>query len=183
MALFGLKVVDKRNHQPTGQDGGSRDDQPIEVVSGNGAPQLDPQRSLVEAPEDALCVGQWNHTREDKSVKFWECDLFQNIASVGGTMFVELRWCKSVHARHTHDFGMKYFATLYVSPLKGVGNVLEEDQAQDDMFVLSRIQVVAELIGGQPQRRLETEFGTAVVGVILRPFAFSQLFVPTCECR
>jgi hypothetical protein len=48
--------------------------------------------------------------------------------------------------------------------LEAVGDVLEEDEAEDDMLVLCRIHVVSELISGEPQFRLETEIGGTVFG-------------------
>ena len=47
--------------------------------------------------------------------------------------------------------------------LERVGDVLEEDQAQDDVLVLRRIHVVAELVGGEPQLGLEPEVGSVAV--------------------
>ena len=41
--------------------------------------------------------------------------------------------------------------------LKGVGDVLEEDQAEYDVFVLGRIHVVAQRIGSSPELGFETE--------------------------
>ena len=74
--------------------------------------------------------GQWAHAREDKSKPFHDGDLprelFRNVAQAGGTVFVEHRGgCKLNHARHAHAFGMKYFATQYVSDLSGVARKME----------------------------------------------------------
>ncbi len=41
--------------------------------------------------------------------------------------------------------------------LEGVGDVLEEDQAEDDMLVLGGVHVVAQLVGGRPERGLEAK--------------------------
>ena len=49
--------------------------------------------------------------------------------------------------------------------LEGVGDVLEEDQAEDDVLVLGRVHVVAELVGRQPELRLEAEVGAVAVGL------------------
>jgi hypothetical protein len=46
--------------------------------------------------------------------------------------------------------------------LEGVGDVLEEDQAEDDVLVLGGVHVIAELVGGGPQGRLEPEVRAAV---------------------
>ncbi|MFV1967901.1 MAG: hypothetical protein ACC628_20915 [Pirellulaceae bacterium] len=68
--------------------------------------------------------GQWPHAREDKSADFWGADLprhlFRNIASAGETVFVEIRWYKPTHthAQYAPEFGMKYFATLFISDLR-----------------------------------------------------------------
>jgi hypothetical protein len=48
--------------------------------------------------------------------------------------------------------------------LEGVGNVLEEDQTQDDVFVFGSVQVTPELIRRRPEFRFEisgdaTSFG------------------------
>ncbi|MEA3220284.1 MAG: hypothetical protein OZX49_01390 [Immundisolibacter sp.] len=48
---------------------------------------------------------------------------------------------------------------LGVLGLEGVGDVLEEDQAQDDVLVLGRVHVVAQRVGGGPQLGLEAEVG------------------------
>ena len=46
--------------------------------------------------------------------------------------------------------------------LEGVGDVLEEDQAEDDVLVLGRVHVVAERVGGGPELGLEAEVGGVV---------------------
>ena len=46
---------------------------------------------------------------------------------------------------------------LGVLGLEGIGDVLEEDQAQDDVLVLGRVHVVAQGVGGLPELRLEAE--------------------------
>jgi hypothetical protein len=51
---------------------------------------------------------------------------------------------------------------LGVVLLEGVGDVLEEDQAEDDVLVLRRVHVVAELVGGEPELGLEAEVGAGV---------------------
>ena len=48
--------------------------------------------------------------------------------------------------------------------LEGVGDVFEEDEAEDDVLVLSRIHVVAELVGGEPELGLEAEVGGGILG-------------------
>ncbi len=49
---------------------------------------------------------------------------------------------------------------LGVLGLEGVGDVLEEDQAEDDVLVLGRVHVVAERVGGCPELGLQ---GPAVI--------------------
>ena len=56
--------------------------------------------------------------------------------------------------------------------LEGVGDVLQEDQPEDDVLVLGGVHVVAELVGRLPERRLEAE-GAA-------PVAFPS---PARTCR
>lgn len=56
-------------------------------------------------------------------------------------------------------FGIKFGVLL----LEGVGNVFEEDQAEDDMFVFGGIHVGAERIGGLPQFPFKTEVGAIAV--------------------
>ena len=41
--------------------------------------------------------------------------------------------------------------------LEGVGDVLEEDQAEDDVLVLGRVHVAAQLVGGGPELLLEAD--------------------------
>ena len=66
--------------------------------------------------------------------------------------------------------------------LEGVGDVLEEDQAEDDVLVLGRVHVVAELVGGGPERGLEAEIpsvlgglGAACLGLLRRLLLGSSL--------
>ena len=49
--------------------------------------------------------------------------------------------------------------------LEGVGDVLEEDQAEDDVLVLGRVHVVAQRVGGGPELGLEAEVGGGVVAL------------------
>src|SRR5205823_3826568 len=50
--------------------------------------------------------------------------------------------------------------------LEGVGDVLEEDEAEDDVLVLGGVHRAAELVGGEPELLLEAE-GRPVVGGLL----------------
>lgn len=47
--------------------------------------------------------------------------------------------------------------------LEGVGDVFEEDEAEDDVLILSRVHVVAEHVGGEPELGLEATGGGAGV--------------------
>ena len=48
---------------------------------------------------------------------------------------------------------------LGVPGLEGIGDVLQEDQAEDDVLVFGRVHVVAQGIGGGPELGFETEVG------------------------
>ena len=51
-----------------------------------------------------------------------------------------------------------HFGEQFLMPfLKGVGDVLEEDQSEYDVLVLGRIHVVAELVSRQPELGLKAE--------------------------
>ena len=58
---------------------------------------------------------------------------------------------------------------LGVFVLEGVGDVLEEDEAEHDVLVLGGVHVVAQRVGGGPQLRLEPDRGRALVSVLLAP--------------
>ena len=42
---------------------------------------------------------------------------------------------------------------------EGVGDVFEEDEAEDDVLVFRRVHVVAQLVGGEPELGLEADGG------------------------
>ncbi len=48
--------------------------------------------------------------------------------------------------------------------LEGVGNVFEEDDAEDDMLVFRCVYVAAKLVGGEPKLGLKLKFGGGVLG-------------------
>ena len=50
---------------------------------------------------------------------------------------------------------------------EGIGDVLEKDQAQNDVLVLGRVHVVAQRVGGGPELSFEAEVGA---GVFIRFF-------------
>jgi len=47
---------------------------------------------------------------------------------------------------------------------EGVGDVFEEDEAEDDVLVFRRVHVVAQLVGGEPERGLEADGGGGLGG-------------------
>jgi len=49
--------------------------------------------------------------------------------------------------------------------VEGIGDVLEKDEAEDDVLVFRRVHVVAQLVRGQPQLGLETEGGARLLGI------------------
>ncbi len=48
--------------------------------------------------------------------------------------------------------------------LKGIGDVFQEDQAEHHVLVFGGVHVVPQLVGGQPELRLEAKVGTGVLG-------------------
>lgn len=80
--------------------------------------------------------------------------LFRNPENAGGAILVAV-------------FGVGALGLLRfqfgVFRLESVGDVLEEDQAEDDVFVLSRVHVIAERVGGGPELGFEAEVGSGVV--------------------
>ena len=46
---------------------------------------------------------------------------------------------------------------------EGLGDVLEEDQAEDDVLVLGGVHVVTELVGGEPEFGFEADGGARVL--------------------
>jgi hypothetical protein len=63
---------------------------------------------------------------------------------------------------------------LGVLCFEGVGDVLEEDQAEDDVLVLGRVHVVAQAIGHLP----ELGFKAEVCGGVVFVLSFSHGAVP-----
>ena len=51
---------------------------------------------------------------------------------------------------------------LSVLRLEGIGDVLEENQAKDDVLVLRRVHIVAETVSHLPQFGFEAEIGTSL---------------------
>ena len=81
---------------------------------------------------------------------------FGDPEDVLGAVFVRVF---GVGAGVVAGFGLRAGEELLAVLFEGVGDVLEEDQAQDDVFVLRRVHVVAELVGGQPELGFETDVG------------------------
>ena len=55
---------------------------------------------------------------------------------------------------------------LGVVLLEGVGDIFEEDVAENDVLILRRIHVVPQLISREPELRLEAEVGGGVFGAV-----------------
>ena len=66
---------------------------------------------------------------------------------------------------------------LGVLLLEGVGDVLQEDQAEHDVLVLGGVHVGAERVGGLPQLPLKSEIGS--VGALIH--AFTSICVFSCS--
>lgn len=47
---------------------------------------------------------------------------------------------------------------------EGVGDVFEEDEAEDDVFVLGGVHIIAEFIGGEPEFGFEADDGGVGLG-------------------
>ncbi len=80
------------------------------------------------------------------------------------------RCCQRASLRHPEDAGGAVLVRIFgvgalrllrfqlgVLRLEGVGDVLEEDQAEDDVLVLRRVHVVAQRVGGVPELLLEAD--------------------------
>ena len=52
---------------------------------------------------------------------------------------------------------------LVVQFFEGVGDIFQEDQAEDDVLVFRRIHVVAELVCGEPKFGLKADGGRVVL--------------------
>ncbi len=50
--------------------------------------------------------------------------------------------------------------------LERVGDVLDEDEAEDDVLVFCRVHVVAQLVGGEPELGLKADSGGRLGGVL-----------------
>ena len=95
-----------------------------------------------------------------------------------GCLALAWRWDQRASLRHPEDvLGFVFVGVFGIGAgvvalageqlgavfLEGVGDVFEEDQAEDDVLVFRRVHVVAELVGGEPELGLEAEVGGGVV--------------------
>ena len=70
--------------------------------------------------------------------------------------------------------------------LEGVGDVFEEDQAEDDVLVLRRVHVVAQRVGGRPELRFKSKIGGIAIfcgGSLLRFFCHYNPLLRILEQR
>jgi hypothetical protein len=68
--------------------------------------------------------------------------------------------------------------------LEGVGDVFEEDEAEDDVLVFRRVHVVAQLVGGEPELGLEAEVAvesSVCAFAISLPFCRVTVFKGACH--
>ena len=67
--------------------------------------------------------------------------------------------------------------------LERIGDIFQEDQAEDDVLVLRRVHVVTELVGGQPELGFKAEVGTvAVFGICQRAMVLFPVYeIPACS--
>ena len=48
--------------------------------------------------------------------------------------------------------------------IEGVGDVFEEDEAEDHVLTFRRVQVFSQLVGGVPELRIEADSGGGIHG-------------------
>jgi hypothetical protein len=77
--------------------------------------------------------------------------LFGHPEDAGGTVFVGVLWIGSLGS-----LGLQ----LGVLGLEGVGDVFQEDEAEDDVLVLGSVHVVAQRVGCGPQLRFKPNGST-----------------------
>ena len=87
---------------------------------------------------------------------------------LGGVLVAVLQ--QAFDLRPADAFGFQFPLELATPRLKGVGNVLQEEQAEDDVLVLGSVDLTAQGVG-----RLPENFGVGQVGgyVIVRHAGFS----------
>ena len=54
---------------------------------------------------------------------------------------------------------------LLAACLERIGDVLQEDESQDDVLVLGRVEVASQLVGSGPERLLEAQPGAVAVAL------------------
>ncbi len=67
--------------------------------------------------------------------------------------------------------------------LAGVGNVLEEDQPEDNVLVFSGVHVAAQLVGREPKFRFEAEGSGGVFGADGFPGFRHEVFLSTAAAE
>ena len=78
-----------------------------------------------------------------------------------GAVFVGIFWIGAgVFAFARDELRMVFFET--------VGDVFEEDQAEDDVLVFRRVHVAAQLVGSEPELRFKADVGGGVSFVVIR---------------
>ena len=83
---------------------------------------------------------------------------FQRFGVVGGVGQVEV-------AGFVPECGLQLGAAL----VEGIGDVLQEDQAEDDVLVLGRVHAGAQLVGGGPEGFLQILVHWLTLVVLRRP--------------
>ena len=91
---------------------------------------------------------------------------------LGGVLVAALQ--QAFDLRPADAFGFQFPLELAAPRLKGVGNVLQEEQAEDDVLVLGGVDLTAQGVGRFPE-----DFGVGQVGggyAIVRHSGISPLF-------
>ena len=78
---------------------------------------------------------------------------FRHPKNIGGEVFVFVLRVRAF-ALLRDQFG--------VLLIEGVGDVLEEDEAEDDVLVFGRVHVVAQLVSGEPELGFEADVGGGI---------------------
>jgi len=63
---------------------------------------------------------------------------------------------------------VRFFLEGFVSFLEGIGDVLQEDQAEDDVLVLGGVHIASELVRRLPEDFLEPDVRAVAVSLIGR---------------
>ena len=80
---------------------------------------------------------------------------FRHPKNIGGEVFV------FVFRVRTVELGLAFdqFGVLFIERIR---DVLEEDEAEDDVLVFGRVHVVAQLVGGEPELGFKADVGGGV---------------------